>query len=116
MRSCPAFQRNDVLRNLDLMVKAIEGGYNSDGKALFVRCDHLNEPGNSQRESIFKILTEVEYLAMEDSKFQDIFRRHPIVIKDIRRKFQDFESAILDLAHLKSVTAIQGIYVVILCQ
>ena len=90
-------------------------------KSLFARIEasyenglplHVNE--SPTRQSVFKIISEDEFLKMNHSEVQEILRKQHIVLTGMQHKPQSFEQALLDTAPLDWVTGIQGEYVVIL--
>lgn len=63
---------------------------------------------SSHNKSIFKVLTEPEFRALEDSQVQDLLRHHHIVVTGIHHDSHNFKSALELLAPLRSSTSIQG--------
>ena len=59
-------------------------------------------------------MSEDEFLKMNHSHVQDILRKQHIVLTGMQQKEQSFEQALLDIAPLDWVTAIQGKYLVLL--
>ena len=60
------------------------------------------------KESVFKVISEAEFIEMEQSVIQEILREQHLVITDKRQCKQSFEDALLDIAPLDWRTGIQG--------
>ena len=75
------------------------------GRPLYVKDATQTAP---TKESIFKIISEAQFVNMEVSEVQQILRKQHIVITDKRYKEQSFQQALLDVAALDWVTSIQG--------
>ena len=92
------------MENLQALFAQVEEGY-EDGLPLHVVDNRQAVP---TRESIFKIISEAEFLKMEQVEVQEILRKQHIVVTDMRHEKIKFEEALLDIAELGWVTAIQG--------
>lgn len=97
----------DILKTL---VTQIEEGY-EDGLPLHVTENRHTAP---KTKSVFKIISEAQFEKMEHSAVQEILREQHIVITDMQCKKQNFEEALLGIAELSWITAIQGGYVFLL--
>ncbi|KAF8174866.1 hypothetical protein BJ912DRAFT_1064510 [Pholiota molesta] len=97
----PVCHNEETLRILQLLVARVEECYAYE-KPLHAKYDGQG----TRKESVFKILSEEEFIALEDSAFQEILRRQNIVVTGMRCRQRSFEEALLDLAPLDSVTSI----------
>lgn len=88
------------------LLAQVEEGY-EDGLPLHVT---ENRSIATKKKSVFKIITEATFETMEQSQVQEILREQHIVVTDMRCKKQTFEQALLEVAELSWVTAIQGDY------
>ena len=96
--------------NLKTLVTRIEEGY-EDGLPLHVAENRRTTPKN---KSVFKIISEAQFEEMEQSAVQEILWEQHIVVTDIQCKKQSFEEALLGIAELSWITAIQGGHVFLL--
>ena len=90
--------------NLKTLITQIEEGY-EDGLPLHVT---ENRHTNPKKKSVFKIISEAQFENMEQSAVQEILREQHIVVTDLQWKKQNFEEALLAIAELSWMTAIQG--------
>lgn len=60
------------------------------------------------KASVFKVISEAEFMEMEQSVVQEILRKQHLVITDKCQRKQSFEDALLDIAPLDWRTGIQG--------
>ena len=98
-------QDRATLESLQALFNQIEEGY-EDGQPLHVRD---NRQTTSTRESVFKIISEAEFVKMEQSEVQQTLREKHIVVTGMRHEKRGFEEALLDIVELDWVTAIQGV-------
>ena len=92
---------------LESIIAQIEAGYD-EGQPLYIK-DNRRTP--LKNESVFKVISESEFIAMNQSDVQEILRKQHLVITDMRHREQNFEEALLGIASLDWVTGIQGKYV-----
>ena len=92
------------MESLQTLFTRIEEGY-EDGQPLHVRDDRRT---TSTKDSVFKIISEAEFIKMEQSKVQEILREKHIVVTGMQHEKKGFEEALLDFVELDWVTAIQG--------
>ena len=86
------------------MFDQIEEGY-EEGQPLYVKDNRRTIP---TKDSVFKIISEADFIEMEELEVQEILREQHIVVTDMRHKKKNFEEALLELAPLTWVTGIQG--------
>lgn len=89
---------------LQSLLARIEEGY-EDGQPLYINDNRRTTP---KKESVFKIISEADFVEMEDSEVQEILREQHIVVTDMRHQKKSFEEALLDIAPLNYATGIQG--------
>lgn len=88
-------------------------------KTLFARIEECYEGGRPlyvkdvtqtapTKESVFKILSESQFVNMGASEVQRILRKQHIVITDKQYEGKSFQEALLDVAPMDWVTSIQG--------
>lgn len=92
------------MENIQSLAIRIEESY-EEGKPLYVKDNRRTAP---TKESVFKIISEADFIGMEESEVQEILREQHIVITDMRHKETGFEEALLEIAPLTWLTGIQG--------
>lgn len=86
------------------MFSSIEQGY-EEGLPLYV---NDSKRPTVTKESVFKIIKEDEFLAMDHSDVQEILRVQHIVVTNKQHRKKCFKDALVDIAPLGWVTGIQG--------
>ena len=104
------FQHRSGSFTLESIIAQIEAGY-EEGQPLYIK-DNRRTP--LKTESVFRVIGESEFIAMDQSDVQEILRKQHLVITDMRHREQNFEEALLGIAPLDWVTGIQGKYISVL--
>lgn len=84
-----------------------------EGQPLYIKDTNKTTP---KRESVFKIISEAQFVKMEQSSIQEILRKQHIVVTDKQHQQKSFEEALIDVAPLDWITSIQGEYVSFFCK
>ncbi len=93
---------------LESLNARIEAGY-EEGKPLYIK-DNRQTP--LTKDSVFKVVSESDFIGMKQSEVQEILRKQHLVITGMRHQEQSFKEALLDIAPLDWVTGIQvSVYV-----
>ena len=95
-----------TLSTLESLINRVEEGY-ENGKPLYVR--GTNGQSDLVRESIFKIISEADFIKMPSSDVQNILCKQHIVVTDKKYESISFQDALLDIAQPDMVTGIQVI-------
>jgi hypothetical protein len=89
------------------LVNQIEEGYGKNNQPLYITGDGQATPA---KESVFRIISEEDFITLQDSAVQEILRRQHIVVTEMRHHEQSFEKALQEVAPLDTVTSIHGNY------
>ena len=92
--------------DLGALFTRIEEGYD-EGKPLYLIDNRQTTPS---KKSVFKIISEAEFVALEPSEVQNILREQHIVVTGMQHKVKNFEEALLEIADLDWTIPIQGGY------